>query len=671
MKNNHHNAPGRDKTPSEDDRGFNPALLDRVDELQDYYDFSPVGYLSLDSKGRFLAVNLTTAVILGTFRSQLMNESLYDYVVWQDRDTLYLHLRNIFKDQWRAHCELRLQNKDHEMIHVALDGMYTEDRRGRNVCRSVMTDITDRKRSEQALRDSEERFRLMAETSPDIIFQLDPNGVILYCSPSVERILGHTPDEVEGTSIEKYLSPSDIPEARNRFQVLIAEKITFFEFDLFDKSGTPVPVEVSAAPVVRDGKISFIFGIGRDITERKKAEKALRRSREHLRMAVEGGGLGTWERDLITGRTVWNDLLYDILGRDVGRPITSETFFEYIHPDDLAGVREHLEKTFRNEDAFRDEFRIVREDGQVRWMAAFGRIQRDGTGQPIRMAGINFDITDRKHIERQLRESRDALEEKVRARAAQLIEINETLRAEVEKRGRYEEALRGSTQKILMESKRRRFLSARLVETLEKDRREVAMYLHDDIGQRLATLKMDLETVRKHSGGDNGPLTEKLREFEAKVAGIMSHVKDISRRLRPDMLDTLGLVPALRALVEGFRSDFGLQVHFYSREPSGKMDPEKSLALYRITQEALSNVGKHAQATEVFVNLIVKGDSFLLSVEDDGVGFPYHETVENSTGEGPLGLMIMRERAALAGGELSVESEIGKGTHVVAEIPIV
>jgi signal transduction histidine kinase len=193
------------------------------------------------------------------------------------------------------------------------------------------------------------------------------------------------------------------------------------------------------------------------------------------------------------------------------------------------------------------------------------------------------------------------------------------------------------------------------------------MYLHDQIGQMLATLRIDLELARKAT---EGAPNEKSGRPEDKVVNIMNHIREVSRKLRPDILDSLGIVPALQSLVDSFRDEAGLRIYFYYKEPSQEIDPDRSLALYRIAQEALNNVSKHAQATEAFVTLILRNHSIHLSVEDDGIGFNYEEMMGNATGEGPLGIMIMRERAMLAGGELSVESRIGKGTHLAVEIPL-
>jgi PAS domain S-box-containing protein len=132
---------------------------------------------------------------------------------------------------------------------------------------------------------------------------------------------------------------------------------------------------------------------------------ALAAREERLEMVVRAGELGTWDRDLTTGEMTWNDLLYDLLGRERGSAITGETFFEHIHPDDVGRVRRHVEEKLESGGEFVDEFRIVRRDGEIRWLAARGQTYFDDDGRPLRMAGVNFDVTDRAWARESLRES--------------------------------------------------------------------------------------------------------------------------------------------------------------------------------------------------------------------------------------------------------------------------
>ncbi|MFO7738366.1 MAG: PAS domain S-box protein [Desulfatiglandaceae bacterium] len=529
-------------------------------------------------------------------------------------------------------------------------------------------------RTRRQLQASRDEYFDLYESAPIAYVTLNEKGIVERANKAARRMLKGTGKFFLGSSFLAWIHKEDLSKYFPFMETLArSQEAGPVEMRVRGKNDVPVYVhmEATAGVDIEPGQRHYRLALV-DITERKEAESALKRNEEHLRLSVEGGRLGTWERDLVTDETFWNRHLYDLLGRVPNSPVTGETFFKYIHKDDLPRVREHVEKAYRSRTEFVEEFRIVREDGQVRWLAAFARLYRDDTGEPIRMAGVNLDITERKHLEEELRRSRDELERRVKDRTRQLESVNEALREEVKKRIEFEKDLRESTKKVLSESKRRRFLSARLVDTIERDRREVAMYLHDQIGQMLATLKMDLEFFRQGYEKGKAPSSESLIETEKKVAGIMGGLREVSRRLRPDVLDSLGLLPALRSLVDSFREQVGIEVHFDYKELFQKIEADKSLAVYRILQEALNNIGKHAQAKEIFISLVPKADSLQLTVEDDGVGFNYKEMVTDSEaiGEEPLGLMIMKERAMLAGGELRVESEIGNGTQVIAEIPI-
>jgi signal transduction histidine kinase len=151
----------------------------------------------------------------------------------------------------------------------------------------------------------------------------------------------------------------------------------------------------------------------------------------------------------------------------------------------------------------------------------------------------------------------------------------------------------------------------------------------------------------------------------------MKLVRDRSLALRPASLETLGLVLSIQSLIESLGKRDGLKIHLFAKEVAGRFDSHKELALYRIAQESLTNALKHAQAAEIFVNLIRKNGSILLTVEDDGIGFDTAEISKaGPSRNGSLGLAIMRERALQFSGTFSIESKPGKGTQVIAEIPV-
>ncbi len=150
----------------------------------------------------------------------------------------------------------------------------------------------------------------------------------------------------------------------------------------------------------------------------------------------------------------------------------------------------------------------------------------------------------------------------------------------------------------------------------------------------------------------------------------MEEIRNIAHGLRPSTLDALGLVPSLRSLFDDVKQFEDLEIKFFHKNVPRRLDPEKGLAIYRIVQEALTNVVKHAHAEKVFVNLVREKKFITLGVEDAGVGFDKDKVMKISKGKGPLGLLIMQERAVQVAGEFSIESRIGGGTHLLARIPV-
>jgi signal transduction histidine kinase len=240
------------------------------------------------------------------------------------------------------------------------------------------------------------------------------------------------------------------------------------------------------------------------------------------------------------------------------------------------------------------------------------------------------------------------------------------MRNEIAQREKFEKALQFSTTQIIEHSRRRKYLSKRLVELLEKDRRDFAMALHDQIGQILTTLKMNLELLSEKVGeGEPRAIIETAIE---KASQAMCFSRNISQELRPATLDTLGLVPSIENLIAQVKDSSGVAITFFHKDISRKLGNEKELALYRILQEALTNIMKHASARSVHVTLIRKGNTALLTIEDDGKGFDYRSVT--SSEKGPLGIMIMRERAVQIGGTVNVDTRPGKGTHIAARVRV-
>jgi signal transduction histidine kinase len=208
-------------------------------------------------------------------------------------------------------------------------------------------------------------------------------------------------------------------------------------------------------------------------------------------------------------------------------------------------------------------------------------------------------------------------------------------------------------------------LSRRLVEVQENERRGIARELHDEIGQLLTGLKLILELPERLPAKE---VKHRLEDARSLVSDIMGRVREISLSLRPAMLDDLGLLPALLWHFERYSEISKVKVHFHHSGLEGRrFDTETETAVYRIVQEAATNIARHAGIGEVTIRLFAGQEKLDLEVEDRGVGFDVRAALSVGTSSGLVG---MRERAHLLGGRLAVESVPGRGTKVTAELPV-
>jgi signal transduction histidine kinase len=300
------------------------------------------------------------------------------------------------------------------------------------------------------------------------------------------------------------------------------------------------------------------------------------------------------------------------------------------------------------------EARIARGESAVRWLSCTGRTEfRDTTtGRvPFRQTGTFVDITERKEADEMLRRAHEMLEVRVRERTVELARANEQLREEICERQRMERA--------------RTELLGRLVLAQEDERRRIARELHDQFGEQLTTLGLKVSMLKEASHGENG-LGSQIEALETVVKQLDRDVDHMVWELRPTVLDDLGLQAALANHVQNWSKHFGVSAEMHlAGLASERLPPAIETTLYRIAQESLNNVAKHARARNVDVILERRADHVSLIVEDDGVGF---EADETHSGSG-LGLLGMQERAALVGATLQVESAVGLGTTVLVRMP--
>ena len=273
------------------------------------------------------------------------------------------------------------------------------------------------------------------------------------------------------------------------------------------------------------------------------------------------------------------------------------------------------------------------------------------------MKELQREISQRKQTEEEIKKLNVELEQRVIERTSQLEDSNKQLRSEIIERGRIEETLQRYAEQL-------KALSHRLAEVQEEERRYMAKELHDEIGQALTGISLSLVSM---AGMPAKETRKRLKEAQSLVSGLLDRVRNMSLTLRPAMLDDFGLLPTLLWHFKRYTAQTSIPIHFRQRCLDTRFRPEIETAVYRIVQEALTNIARHACAAEAEVMTLVEGDMLVVTVEDKGVGFEPEAVIVMKES---VGLSGMRERLALLGGRLKIDSAPGRGTRLRAEIPL-
>ena len=515
---------------------------------------------------------------------------------------------------------------------VGLDGTVTdvevacslfEDSHGRAI-ESVMRDITERKRTEAALRESEERLSLAFAGAQEGVWDWNlETGHVVY-SARWKQMLGYEDHEIEPhvSAFERLLHPDDQERARQlNAAAARGERMYQAEFRLRHKGGHYVDVLSRGLPVRREpgGPVVRIVGTHFDLSERKRAEVALRESEERLTLAFAGAQEGIYDWNLETGAVVYSTHWKRMLGYEDHEIEPHISAFErLIHPDDLARASRVNTSVSRGDTPYEMEFRLRHKNGHYIHVLSRGfPVRREPDGPVVRIVGTHFDLTERKQAE------------------------------EVRERERGERA--------------RTELLGRMVFAQEDERRRIAREMHDQFGEQLTALGLRIRMLKEAAAG-RANLSEQIAALEDVAQQLDRDVDHLVWELRPTALDDLGL----RAALANYIQDWSVRVQVSAELHTTGLSTERlaseiETTLYRIAQEALNNIAKHARARHVEIILERRTDQVSLIVEDDGVGFDPADMDGERRGFGLLG---MQERAALIGATVQIESAPGEGTTI-------
>jgi PAS domain S-box-containing protein len=627
------------------------------------------GIAEADLTGRFVAVNDRFCEIVGYARAELIGHSSMQEITHPDDLTRNVELfQRLVETGQPFEIEKRYLHKDGSevWVHNYVSKIDAEGGQRPGSVIAVVADITARKETERQLAERAEFNQDVIDSIAANIAVIDGNGVITAVNLAWRQFAegnGAPPEDKVGigASYIDACNPGNVQSLDER--AAVAAGIRDVLSGKIDKFAIEYPCHaptaerwfmVTVSPLRRSGAGAVV--VHQDVTERKRAEHALRESEENLHAALEGGGLGTWSWDPRTNLGKRDARVQELFGLspEDGDGDT-DGVFNVILAEDLPKVAKALESAQKRGGTYRAEFRVRLPDGTIRWLAGAGRGRFDEDGTLTAIYGINFDITERKEFQAKLQKANDELEQRVRERTSELAEINNILSNEIEER------------KALAET--RADLLKRLVASQESERLRIARDLHDQLGQQLTALRLALVALRNDASFSTAA-KDRLSGLQDIAEQIDSSVTYIASRLRPIELDDLGLVEALNAHANEWSQRFGVPVRFHSNMyGSGRLTGEVETHLYRIAQEALNNTVKHAAATEVSLTLERSENGIVLVIEDNGIGFDVKASREAQSDGHGFGLAGMAERANLIGALLELESKLGSGTTIYVSIP--
>jgi PAS domain S-box-containing protein len=389
-----------------------------------------------------------------------------------------------------------------------------------------------------------------------------------------------------------------------------------------------------------------------DITARKSVERELHEGEERFRLLVRGvRDYGILMLDRNGYILSWNEGAERLKGYREAE-IVGKHFSVFYLPEDVHDGKPeaNLKAAVANGNC-EDEGWRVRKDGSRFWANVVITALRDGRGELCGFAKVTRDVAERRKREEALWEANEKLELRLKQRAAELLRVNGKLRAEVKERERAQEKYRA--------------LAMRQEQVREDERTHVAREMHDELGQICTALKMDLAWIAQRLPEEQGRLRERTESALTLVTHLIQSVRRISAELRPSTLDSLGLVSAMEWQAQEFQLRTGIPCRIVLPEQEVALDPERATAIFRIFQETLTNIARHAKATSVQATVVLSQENVLLVVHDNGKGFD----ASSALSRGSPGLLGMQERAYLIGGQFKISSAPESGTTVSVQIP--
>ena len=612
-------------------------LSDSETQTRTMLDHLPSVVWRSDAQGRTTFISSNVKDIYGYTEEEILSagsELWLGRIHPDDLDLLQEDYQKLFAEGRPMHVEYRIQRKDGKWIWLNDRANFIQEVDDVSYAYGVFTDITERKLIEKELRQTQMQYTEFINASTDeVSYWKMPDGLrsdlpveqqvdLLLQSicldankASWRRVGAKSRDSFVGKSLGELTVTDQYVKVLREF---IENDYRFHnhEIEVYLRDGSWLVSLENWFGVIEDGLLTHIWVNSKDITDLRQTTTALEESEARFRNLIQGLPTGVSVTSYTGEILESNPALLNILGYDTKEELLAATATEHwVNPGD----RERYWQT-ASEGPVRDyEVQLSRKDGTPIWIS-MDSITLSGEGGSRQLLNAMHDISERKQAQQQLEQSHDQL----------------------------------------------RLLSRRLESIQEEERARLSRDIHDDLGQSLTAIGMDLNRLRKHLPQDSEAQIKEFDELVDLVKTTSTRVQQLSAYLRPGILDDLGLIPAMEWYLSGIADRRDLEVSFDLPADPDLFNPEITTAIYRILQETMTNVFRHAEASSVTVELKEDGEDVIMSVSDDGVGMS-EEQISNPLS---IGLLGIRERLIPWDGRLEISGGEGRGTRVMVRVPV-
>jgi len=594
-----------------------------IQRYVDLFDFAPIAYVSFDRVGHIEEINVAAARLLGVSRDRLMGEPFALHVTKEDSTLFLNHLLRCCSSESRVETDLHLKKRNCEIIlvHLASSPMTSSMRDGALLYQTAIIDLTERKRANEAIRQSEKRYRTLFDLVPVAVYTCDAGGLIQEYNQHAVELWGREPKRNDPgekfCGSFKIFYPDGRPMPHHKCpmaRALRGEKLTETDLEILVEQSSGARRNVLVSPTAlrgAQGKIIGAINCLYDITVRKRTENALRESEERSRAVIHQSTAGITGTDLIGHIISANEKFCSMLGYKE-RELVGKTIFEITHPEDIAESKRLFHRIVKKAEPYQLEKRYRCKDGSALWVSVSASPLRDTEGKTQSAVSVVLDITDQK-------KAQAILEDRARGLEGEILAIS------------------------------------------DREQRRLGQDLHDSLCQHLTAIAFMARSVALRLKNHRVIEVEHIEKIAELINDGVTEARTIARGLHPVEMEPPGLVTALAALVK--QRHWLVPCRLEADEEISVQDSTVALHLYRIAREAVINANKHARAREIIVRMRRSGKGIELSVIDDGVGIP-----ANSPAGSGMGFHIMEYRARSIGARLEIQQVKPHGTRLTCYV---